>query len=83
MKTQKSVEELRQESSRMRTLGTMGAVISITGAVFAGLVSVQLAAGIGLGGLAIAAVSLFKKLSDDRAVAKQMGATDAELVLTR
>jgi hypothetical protein len=82
MKTEKTVEELRKESSRMQTLGTAGAAISIAGAALVGLVSVPVAAVVGLGGVGVAVVSLLKKLSDDRAVAKRTG-SQTEGVLAR
>ena len=69
----KTVEQLRQDSSRMRTVGSAGAALSVAGAAVVGLVSVPLAAVVGVAGAGIAAVSLFKKLVDDRAVAERLG----------
>jgi hypothetical protein len=74
----KTVEELRQESNRLRMVGSVGAVFSIAGAVFAGLVSVPIAAVVALAGAAIASISLLKKLADDRAVAKETGNGQSE-----
>ena len=82
MKAEKTVEELRQETSRMRTLGMTGAVLSIAGAALAGAVSVPAAAVIGLGGLSVAAASLLRKLADERALARRLGTNQAEAVLT-
>lgn len=76
--TTKTIDQLREDSSRMRTLGTSGAVIAIAGAAIAGLVSVPLAAAVGVGGVSVAAVSLLKKLSDDRAAAEQSGTNQRE-----
>jgi len=74
----KTVEQLREDSSRMRTLGTSGAALSVAGATFAGFVSVPLAAVVGLAGTGIAVAALFRKLSDDRALADQLRATQTE-----
>lgn len=67
----------------MQTLGTTGAAVSIVGAALVGLVSVPVAAVVGLGGVGVAVVSLLKKLSDDRAVAKLTGMSEVEGVLAR
>ena len=73
MKT-KTIEELREDSKRMRTLGTAAAAASIVGAALAGAVSVPLAAVVvGATGAAVSAVSLFRKLTDDRAMAQRLG----------
>jgi hypothetical protein len=69
----KTVEELRQESNRLRMIGSVGAVFSIVGAVLASVVSVPIAAVVALAGAAIASISLLRKLADDRAVAQETG----------
>ena len=81
MKT-KSVEELQQESNRLRMVGSVAAVFSIAGAVLAGLVSVPIAAVVALAGAAVASISLLKKLADDRAVAEQTGVNQFQRVVT-
>lgn len=61
----------------MRTVGSASAALSIAGAAIVGLVSVPLAAVVGVTGAGVAAVSLFKKLADDRAVAERLGTQPA------
>ena len=78
----KSVEELQQESNRLRMVGSVAAVFSIAGAVLAGLVSVPIAAVVALAGAAVASISLLKKLADDRAVAEQTGVNQFQRVVT-
>ncbi|GEM_PF-5698822 len=71
--TTKTIEQLQNESRRMRTFGTISGVATIVGAGLVGLASVPAAAVLGLAGAAVATGTLLKKLGDERTVAQRTG----------
>jgi hypothetical protein len=79
--TNKSIEQLRQESKRMRTIGTISAAVSLAGAAVGGLVSLPFAAVVGVTASGIAAATLLRKLSDDRALIKQLGSNQSHTIM--